>query len=67
MSTTLSSVAYGELKKQIIASILEVNFAPESNQVVRAKQSYVRDSFSKNFTAISENVVEIGGTIIVSF
>jgi hypothetical protein len=64
LSTTLSSVAYD---KQKLASILEVNFCPVLNQVVKAKQQYVRDSFSTKFMAISEDVVEIGGTIIVSF
>jgi|GEM_PF-2912212 len=63
LSTTLSSVAYGEK----LASIVEVNFNPESNQVVKAKQSMLRDCLSKNFTTVSESVVEIGGTIIVSF
>jgi hypothetical protein len=56
-------VAYDE--KQKFTSIVEVNFSPVK-QAVKAKQPNVNDS-SLKFMAISEDVVEIRGTIIVSF
>lgn len=64
LSTIYSSVAYDELKSQKLSSIVEVNFSTD-NTFIKAK-NYTRDSFSLNF-ATNKDVVEIRGTITVSF
>lgn len=66
MSTLLSSFSFDQIKEQTLASIVEVDFAPKDTTNIKAKHGYIKNSFS-NATNFTESVVEIRGSIIVSF
>lgn len=61
MSPKLSSLAFDDVKERIVrASIVEVDFAQEIKGVAHERIDQLNNSFS-------DEIIEIGGRVIVSF